>query len=57
VGRGVDVVLYLALVAGAYSAMAFFQRQRRIERVVTELVRQLALDRAERGADPQPSAN
>jgi len=51
VGRGVDVVIYLALVLLFYLVFRLYARQETIEREITKLVRNIALDRKEDDAD------
>lgn len=49
VGRGSDLVLYSALVAGLFVSFALYRRSRRLEIMVTDLARHLAIERAENG--------
>lgn len=49
VGRGADLVTYLALLLGFYLLLKLFTKVERIERQLTSLVRALALN----GAKPQ----
>ena len=56
IGRGVDFVIYLNLIAGLYVTLSLYSRSRRLETIVTELVRQKALSESECGrpADAGP---
>jgi small membrane protein len=58
IGRGSDLILYLALIAGLLVAFTQYQQYRRLEIMVTELIRHLALEHPERGGqrrtDPEP---
>lgn len=58
IGRGVDLVIYLNIVAGLYATLVLYTRSRRLERIVTELVRQQALSAPSRGdaGDEGPAA-
>jgi len=47
VGRGSDLVLYMALVAGLFVSFTLYRRSRQAENMVTELARHLAIERAE----------
>lgn len=51
IGRGVDFVLYVSVIAGAYVALSLYGRSRRLEAALTEVVRQLAIEKACRGGD------
>jgi len=46
VGRGVDLVTYLALLAVFYLLLRLFTRMEELERDITRLVREIALERA-----------
>lgn len=46
VGRGVDAVLYLAIVGLSYAVFRQYLHVRRVEQQLTQLVRQLALAQA-----------
>ena len=48
VGRGTDLVLYVLVVVFVFNAVAMTQRIHGLERTVTVLVRELAVDRAAR---------
>jgi hypothetical protein len=48
VGRGVDAVLYLAIVGLSYAMFRQYLHIRRVEQQLTQLVRQLALAQAEK---------
>jgi hypothetical protein len=52
IGRGADFVLYLGVTLGLYLAWASFVRYRRLEAMLTELVRAQALQGARRGDLP-----
>lgn len=56
IGRGVDFIIYLNLIAGFYVALSLYSRSRRLETIVTELVRQKALSESERSGSPQNPA-
>lgn len=43
VGRGTDLVLYIAVIGGLFGTAYFFVRVRRLERRVTQLTRAVAL--------------
>ena len=49
IGRGADLVMYLGLLTGIGLTRYFYSRQRRLENVVTQLVRLEALSRGVRG--------
>lgn len=49
IGRGVDLIIYLNLIAGLYVTVAQYTRSRRLETTITELVRQRALSEAAQG--------
>ena len=53
IGRGVDFIIYLNLIAGFYVTLSLYARSRRLETIVTELVRQQALSTPERSGPPQ----
>lgn len=48
IGRGADVVLYCAVLGGLLVAFRLSMAQRRVERELTVLVRELAIERARR---------
>jgi small membrane protein len=56
IGRGSDLVFYLAILAGMTMSLYFYSRYRRLEIMLTELVRRDALARPERGAAPGMAA-
>lgn len=57
IGRGTDLVLYLAVLAGLYLFLLTFAKMRRLEFAVTELARRAALREAERcGAEVKTPA-
>jgi hypothetical protein len=43
VGRGTDLLLYIALFAGVHGFLLMFQRTRRLERMLTDLIRAFAI--------------
>ncbi len=49
IGRGTDLVMYLAVLSGLFAAGYFYDRYRRLEVIVTELVRRDALSHAQHG--------
>ena len=51
IGRGSDLIFYVAIIAGVASVLYFHSRYRKLEILVTELVRRYAIEHAERGAD------
>lgn len=55
IGRGADLVMYLAVLGGLFACYYFYDRYRRIEILLTELVRRDAIDRVEKGADLPPA--
>jgi hypothetical protein len=55
IGRGADLVLYLAVLGGLGSALYFYSRFRRIEELVTGLIRREAL-KAPRHGGPDTSS-
>jgi small membrane protein len=57
IGRGTDLVMYLAVLSGLFAAGYFYNRYRRLEVVVTELVRRDALSRAQQGGQPGTADN
>jgi hypothetical protein len=48
VGRGADLLLYLALFAGIHAFLLLYLRTRHLERKVTELIRAVAILNAEK---------
>ena len=48
IGRGADLVFYLAILAGLVACRYFYNRYRRLENVVTELARAIAIADASR---------
>jgi hypothetical protein len=46
VGRGADLLIYLSIVTGLFVSLLLYSRIQRLERDQTELVRQIALERA-----------
>ena|SRR3990172_3309299 len=51
IGRGTDLVLYLAAMAGLFVSLGFFNRQRRLETILTVLVRKAAIENARLGQE------
>jgi hypothetical protein len=49
IGRGSDLVFYLAIIGGLLAFFYFHRRQRALEIRITGLVRQRALDKPEKG--------
>jgi hypothetical protein len=43
IGRGTDLVMYLAVLAGIVVTRYFYSRMRRLENLLTEVVRDIAL--------------
>jgi hypothetical protein len=43
VGRGADLLLYLAIVLGGFLFLLVYSKIKRIERDITEVVRQMAI--------------
>jgi hypothetical protein len=56
IGRGADLVFYLAILAGLGACLYFYASIRRLEIVVTELVRRETLDHPLRGGHDDPRA-
>ncbi|MCL4201543.1 MAG: DUF2304 family protein [Pirellulaceae bacterium] len=50
IGRGADLISYLAILAGLAACVYFYNRYRRLEIVVTSVIRQQAIERARFGA-------
>lgn len=50
IGRGADLILYVAILAGMGASLYFYGRFRRIERTITELIRREALKDAVKGS-------
>ena len=46
IGRGADLVMYLAVLAGIVVTRYFYSRTRRLENLVTQLVREEAIENA-----------
>lgn len=49
IGRGADLLLYIAILAGLAGSFYFYVRHRRLEVVVTEIIRREALRSAVQG--------
>lgn len=55
VGRGADLLLYFAVLAGVFVSTNFYFRFKQMERVLTLVIRQMALRNAEqKGTGVQP---
>jgi len=54
IGRGADLVFYLAILAGLAACRYFYNRYRRLENVITDLVRAEALKMARQSSDSAP---
>ncbi|HTV74107.1 MAG TPA: DUF2304 domain-containing protein [Candidatus Acidoferrales bacterium] len=54
VGRGTDLLLYFAVVGGMFAAAHLYFRLRRQETIIAQLVRELALLRADAARDREP---
>jgi hypothetical protein len=54
IDRGADLVFYLAIVGGLLACLYFYGRCRRLEVLLTEALRRIALDHARRGTDAPP---
>ena len=50
INRGADLVFYLAILAGAWTAFYFYGRYRRLENLVTAVIRRHAVEGARKGA-------
>jgi len=55
IGRGSDLVSYLAILVGLFVTVYFYSSHRTLENTVTELVRQQALANAIRGSVASPN--
>lgn len=53
IGRGADLVFYLAILAGLWTSVYFYSRYRRLEILLTELARRQALQHPRRGGGPK----
>jgi small membrane protein len=51
IGRGADLILYIAILAGLTGSFYFYMRSRRLEVLVTEIIRREALRDPVRGVD------
>ena len=56
IGRGADLVLYLFVLAFLVLSFYFYAKYLRLQRQITELVRQQAIREAQRGGDRSPHA-
>lgn len=52
IGRGSDLVFYVAILSGLSACVYFYNRYRRLEIMLTELARQHALEHARPGPGP-----
>ncbi len=52
IDRGADLIFYLAILGGVSVCFYFYQRNRQLENLITELVRREAIRDAECGAQP-----
>ncbi len=50
IGRGADLVFYLAILAGVSVCFYFYQRNRQLENLITELIRREAVSDAQFGS-------
>jgi hypothetical protein len=50
IGRGADLVFYLAVVGGLLACSYFYTRYRRLEMILTQLIRKESIVEARRGA-------
>jgi len=57
VGRGVDLFFYLAIVAFAFSTLILYSKIRELEGSITQLVRQLAIERVQDPRVPGQGGN
>jgi hypothetical protein len=51
IGRGADLILYIAILAGLTGAFYFYSRSRRLEVLVTDIIRREALRDPVRGVN------
>ncbi len=51
IARGADLVFYLATITGLFVSLMFFNRQRRLETILTVLVRKAAVENARLGQE------
>ncbi|HEX9028944.1 MAG TPA: DUF2304 domain-containing protein [Anaerolineales bacterium] len=57
IGRGVDLVIYIFILAGLFYSVTITSELKRLQRQMTTLVRQNALDNPRQGeAGPQPAS-
>jgi hypothetical protein len=52
IGRGVDLVIYIFILAGLFYSVTITSELKRMQRQMTALVRQIALDNPRQGAAP-----
>lgn len=57
IGRGADLVFYLAILGGVSVCFYFYQRSRRLENLITELVRREAVRTAEFGTSLEQNSD
>jgi hypothetical protein len=55
IGRGADLILYLAILAGLTSSLYFYARYRQLEIMVTEIIRREALSAPVHGTPSAPA--
>lgn len=48
VGRGTDLILYMAAISGFVAMIFIYSKQRKIERTQTEIVRAIAIENAKK---------
>ena len=48
IGRGADLVIYLAILGGVFVTRYFYNRMRRLENLLTQMVRARAIETASR---------
>ena len=56
IGRGADLLLYIAILAGLASSFFFYVKHRRLEVMVTEIIRREALNSAVQGTRSKQNA-
>jgi hypothetical protein len=56
IGRGADLVLYVATLSGLAASVYFYMQHRTLEALVTGLIRREALANARQGSEPDPVA-
>ena len=53
IGRGSDLVFYLAILGGLWACLHFYRRFRRLEMMLTELIRREAMENPRRGGQSE----